>query len=138
MFEHRVRRSPERGKEVRPISQRLAGQDWYVPPLINRSQHSRRLRIPLPSRVVPAAASLAVVLVAVVYALAEIFTVPYLQGDWLPLSQGERLVAIELATVFGTMTTIAVVVDARTAATHSELELQGLSHDCVASLAVMI
>jgi hypothetical protein len=78
------------------------------------------------------------VLVAVVYALAEIFTVPYLQGDWLPLSQGERLVAIELATVFGTMTTIAVVVDARTAATHSELELQGLSHDCVASLAVMI
>jgi hypothetical protein len=67
-------------------------------------------------------AFLAVVLVAVVHALAEIFTVPYLQGNWLPLSQGERLVAVQVATVFGAMTTIAVVVDARRAATQSELE----------------
>lgn len=63
----------------------------------------------------------AVVLVAGVHALAEIFFVPILQGSWLPLSQGERLVGVQVAMVVGAMTTIAVVVDARRLATQREL-----------------
>jgi two-component sensor histidine kinase len=66
-------------------------------------------------------AVMAVGLVAGVHALAQIFTVPFLQGDWLPLSQGERLVGVQVATVVGVMTTVAVVVDARRTATQSEL-----------------
>lgn len=66
-------------------------------------------------------AVVAVGLVAGVHTLAEIFTLPFLHGDWLPLSDGERLVGAQVAMMVGAMTTVAVVVDARRTATQSEL-----------------